>query len=409
MRRRSLSIAAMFFCVFALLFCLPAMADEETGDVGMTAVCAQVPEDWSGPCLWAWDDEGVGAFASWPGGAMEEMDGGWYYCYVPETMTNVIVNANEGGVQTAEIAVEAGQTAWITVAEDLSAEVSYEAPDGITVPEYVETFTVHAYVPLAWKTVDLWAWSAPDGTNAFEAWPGEAMDEGEDGWFTAECPTWVNSIIVSGNDAEVQTEDISIEAQELWLTVYEDLTYELVYEDPTAPDVENITVYVQAPADWTEPHLWAWSAPDGTNAFSAWPGEPLTAGEDGWYTLEVPGWINSLIVNGNEGTVQTADISVEPGQDVWLTVEGPESVTVSYEGGTASGGETEEGTEGEPAETAAETEAPTEAAPTEAAGTETETEQSQGNTTTYVVIAVIVVAVVIAAVVIAKKKKQGTN
>ena len=136
MRRRSLSIAAMFFCVFALLFCLPAMADEETGDVGMTAVCAQVPEDWSGPCLWAWDDEGVGAFASWPGGAMEEMDGGWYYCYVPETMTNVIVNANEGTVQTSEIAVEAGQTAWITVAEDLSAEVSYEAPDGLEAVSY---------------------------------------------------------------------------------------------------------------------------------------------------------------------------------------------------------------------------------------------------------------------------------
>ena len=403
MRRRSLSIAAMFFCVFALLFCVPVLADEETESAGMTAVCAQVPEDWSSPCLWAWDDEGVGAFASWPGGTMEEMDGGWYYCYVPETMANVIVNANEGTVQTSEIAVEAGQTAWITVAEDLSAEVSYEAPDGLEVPAYVETFTVHAYVPLAWKTADLWAWSAPDGTNAFAAWPGEAMTEGEDGWFTAQCPAWVNSIIVSGNDAEVQTEDISIEPQELWITVYEDLTYELVYEDPTVPDVENITVHVQAPADWTEPCLWAWSAPDGTNAFSAWPGEPLTQGEDGWYTMEVPGWINSVIVNGNGGEVQTSDISVEPGRDIWLVVEGPENVTLSYEEGAeaAAGQETE--TAGE---TQAETEAPAETQAEASGQTDEDADETQSNTAVYVVIIAVVAVVIIGAAAAAKKKKK---
>ena len=92
------------------------------------------------------------------------------------------------------------------------------------IPEYVEKFTVHAYVPLTWKSVNLWAWSAPDGTNAFAAWPGQAMDEGEDGWFTAKAPTWVNSVIVNGNEGTVQTADISIEGKELWITVYEDLS-----------------------------------------------------------------------------------------------------------------------------------------------------------------------------------------
>lgn len=53
------------------------------------------------------------------------------------------------------------------------------------------------------------------------------MDEGEDGWFTAKAPTWVNSVIVNGNEGTVQTADISIEGKELWITVYEDLSYEL--------------------------------------------------------------------------------------------------------------------------------------------------------------------------------------
>ena len=226
--------------------------------------------------------------------------------------------------------IEAGKAAWIAIADDLSCTVSYEAQADEAIPEYVEMFTVHAYVPLAWETVNLWAWSAPDGTNAFEAWPGEAMSGGEDGWFTAEAPTWVNSIIVSGNGGEAQTEDISIEAQEVWVTVYNDLTYEVAYEDPEQADLPDITIHAQVPADWTGPCCWAWSAPDGTNAYAAWPGEPM-AEENGWYAVQAPGWINSVIINGNEGSVQTADLSVESGVDVWVVVTDAENASVTYE------------------------------------------------------------------------------
>lgn len=207
--------------------------------------------------------------------------------------------------------------------------VSYEAQSMAEIPEYVEKFTVHAYVPLTWKSVNLWAWSAPDGTNAFAAWPGQAMKEGEDGWFTAKAPTWVNSVIVNGNEGTVQTADISIDGKELWITVYEDLSYELSDTDPNKT-AENITVCVQVPSDWSAPCCWAWSAPDGTNVFSSWPGEALTMDGD-WYTIEVPGWINSVIINANEGSVQTADLSVEVGKDVWIVVSDAENATVSYE------------------------------------------------------------------------------
>lgn len=404
MKRKTTAIMTLLCCVFALLFSVPVMAAENAEGEEMVAVCAKVPDSWQSPCVWAWDDEGVGAFASWPGGEMDAMEDGWYYCYVPVSMTNVIINANDGSVQTEGIAVEAGRTVWITVAEDLSAQLTYEAPTRAQIPEYVETFIVHAYVPLSWKTVNLWVWSAPDGTNAFDAWPGSLLKEGEDGWFTGKCPTWVNSIIINGNEGTVQTEDVSVEGKELWITVYEDLTYELTYEDPTVPDVEDITVKAQIPADWQAPCLWAWSAPDGTNAFSSWPGEALTESEDGWYTMEVPGWINFVIVNANEGTVQTMDLSVEPGKDIWVVVNGPEDAAVFYEEPSENAAAP---AQTETPETAALTEEPETSSAEEAVNdAAAETEKETGGNTGLIIGIAAAVAVAVGAGVAVKKKKQ---
>ena len=326
MKKTIAILVVLMLCLTCLA--MPALAAEEE----MIPVMVYVPEGWDSPNLWAWADDGTNAFAAWPGEAMEELAEGWYYIYVPSFVQNVIVNANQGtdaAIQTDGIVVEAGKEVWITVAEDKTATVSYEAQLRGEIPAYVEKFVIHAYVPLSWKTVNMWAWSAPDGTNAFAAWPGEAMTEGDDGWFTGKAPTWINSLIINGNDGTVQTADIAIEAKELWVTVYEDLTYELSYEDPNKA-VEDITVHAKVPADWSAPCCWAWSAPDGTNAFSAWPGEALT--QDGeWYTLAVPGWINSVIINANEGTVQTSDLSVDAGKDLWIVVTDKDNVTVSYE------------------------------------------------------------------------------
>ena len=385
---------AILIALMLMVSCLSLTAFAAE-DSEMVPVVVKVPEGWDAPNLWAWADDGTNAFAAWPGEPLEELAEGWYYIWVPNFVQNVIVNANQGtdaAIQTDGIVVEAGKEVWITVAEDKTAEVSYEAQLRGEIPAYVEKFVVHAYVPLSWKTVNMWAWSAPDGTNAFEAWPGEAMVEGEDGWFTGKVPTWVNSLIINGNEGTVQTADVSIEGKELWITVYEDLTYELSYEDPNKA-VPNITVYAQVPADWADPCCWAWSAPDGTNAFTSWPGEALTKDGD-WYAIEVPGWINSVIINANEGTVQTTDLSVEAGKNVWVVVTDPENATVSYEEPAA------------PA-TPAETEAPapeTEAPATEAPA-ETPVEEGGNNGAVIGIVAAVVVLGGGAALVMKKKKK----
>ena len=379
----AVALAALMLCLL-----MPITAFAEEASDGKMLIYAKLPSDWSAPHLWAWADDGTNAFDAWPGGEMEadSNNDGWYYCWIPENTNNIIINANEAAVQTGDYKLE-NKNAWVTVTDAENVEISYDAQTTGDLPEYVEKFKIHAQVPDDWQDVCLWAWSAPDGKNAFDAWPGKAMTKGEDGWYTASAPVWVNSIIVNGNSGDVKTEDISIDAAEVWVTVSEDGTSDFTYNDPNAPVAEDITVHVKAPADWSEPHLWAWSAPDGTNAFSSWPGEALQEGEDGWLTLSVPGWVNSIIVNGSDGSVQTSDLSVETGKDLWIVVSDAENAEVTYEA---------------PAETVETAEAPAaESEPTVA----TEPAETKSNAMPIVIVVVVVIAVVAGGVVISKKKK----
>ena len=391
MRKSIKRIYALLCMVVMFVMMIPAMAFAAEADETKVAINVKVPDDWQNPCVWAWDEDGNKAFEAWPGEECEATpdNEGWYYVWVPDWANHVIVNANAGEVQTGELVLD-GKDAWITVSDADNAEISYDAQTTGDTPEYTEKFLIHAKVDDSWENPNLWAWSAPDGTNAFEAWPGKAMTAGEDGWYTAKAPTWVNSIIINANNGDVQTEDLSIDPAEIWVTVAEDGTADFSYTDPEKAEIPNVTVHVKAPSDWENPNLWAWSAPDGTNAFASWPGEALEE-NNGWLTKEIPGWVNSIIVNGNDGSVQTSDISIETGKDVWVVVTDAENYEVTYE---------------EPDATAIDTTA-TDAAAEETTTETVATENTQQSSTPVVliIIIVIVLAVIVAAVVTKKKSK----
>lgn len=389
MKKLFKTVAALLFAagLFALLPSMEAKAAEE-----MNIVYANVPTDWENPCVWAWDADGNGAFEAWPGQTMtaDENNDGWYYLYVPATMSNVIINANEGSVQTKDFSTN-GVNAWFTVTSADEAEVSNDQLTEGDIPEYVPTFKVYAKVAESWVEPGLWAWSAPDGTNLYVNWPGEAMKANTDGFYSMEVPTWVNSIIVNANEGTVQTADISVEPNDLWLVVAEDGSFELFNEKPAASAEDMITVHAQAPSDWLLPCLWAWSAPDGTNVFANWPGEELALDGD-WYVMDVPNWVNSVIVNGNLGAVQTADISVEAGKDIWLVVKSADEYELFYE---------EPSLDTEAAETASE-----EAEVTE---TFTETAVEKEGLSTGVIVAIVAGALVVIGgvlFVVLKKKRS---
>lgn len=399
--KRISALLAMMLLVIAMIPTAVLATEVESDE--KVAIYLQVPDDWSNPCVWAWDDDGNNAFEAWPGEAAEAdpVNEGWYYIWVPSWATHVIVNANEGEVQTEEQMLE-GTNAWITINAANQVEISYEQQTTGDIPEYVEKFVVHAQVDTSWENPCIWAWSAPDGTNAFEAWPGYRLSDDGDGWYSAKVPVWVNSIIINANEGEVQTEDISVDAAEVWVTVDAEGQSDFSYVDPNKEEVPDITVHVVAPADWEAPCLWAWSAPDGTNVYSTWPGEALEEGENGWLTKEIPGWVNSIIVNANEGSVQTQDVSVEVGKDVWLVVTDAETYEVSYEEPDISG---VAGTEevADATEEAAVEEASAEVTDVEVADN---AEESGVNVVAVVVIVVIAFMVAVVIVMVVKKNKK---
>lgn len=97
---------------------------------------------------------------------------------------------------------------------------------------------------------------------------------------------------------------------------YVDEEYEI--EVPTSSD--TFTVHAYVPDAWGYPCCWAWSSTTGENVFSAWPGEYMTWEEGYYYTMEIPAWADYVIVNGNDGTIQTDDEPVEAGSDIWIII-----------------------------------------------------------------------------------------
>ena len=119
------------------------------------------------------------------------------------------------------------------------------------------------------------------------------------------------------------------------------------------------------------------------------------AQEEEWYTIAVPGWINSVIINANESAVQTADIAVEAGKDIWVVVTDAENAAVTYEEPAAE------------AEQPAEDPAPTVEEPkAESNSAADETAQKQSHTGLILICCVAAAGLIgVAAVVVRKRKK----
>ena len=79
---------------------------------------------------------------------------------------------------------------------------------------------------------------------------------------------------------------------------------------------ETITVRVKLDAQST-PNAWAWG--DYGDAFSAWPGQPMTQNGEYW-EVTVPVGTTGFIVNYGDGQAQTSDITIPGDADVTINV-----------------------------------------------------------------------------------------
>ena len=88
---------------------------------------------------------------------------------------------------------------------------------------------------------------------------------------------------------------------------------------PNQPTVsDQVTVYAYVPYSWGTPGLWAWQD-GGENAYDSWPGETMIW-NGSYYTATAPAWIDHIVLNGNGGSIQTDDVPVDSGIDLWIVI-----------------------------------------------------------------------------------------
>ena len=318
-------------CIMAVLcgFALPAMAAPDT-----ITVTAQVPEDWTTVNLYVWDDS-QSTLADWPGTAMKKGKDGRYSLEIPMGYTYLIVN-NGSDKQTADLAGDPACDTWVVVRNGL-AEVLFADPGVVD---------LNAAAPLI--NVAL----VGEGNSALSWEPGDSnrnMTKTSDGVYTKELTMYKGETIkfkLCGNGAwdagynfGGNAEGINVTAgtgvsliqgndsKDLLYTATQDCTLTVTLDMNGDAPVVTLTeaatqlaekvfvkLYVQI-AEGTTPNIWAWG--DNGNAFPTWPGQTMTK-EGDWWVVDIPNDCNSAIVN--DGTNQTADLSISVGVENWIVV-----------------------------------------------------------------------------------------
>ena len=138
-----------------------------------------------------------------------------------------------------------------------ASQPSTEPSQGADAVDPNATIKVYASVPSSWANPGVWAWD-DNQKNAFDAWPGLAMTQGDDGWWVAEVPAWVQNVIVNANSGAAQTADLDMEkSQDMWIVVtVENGTVNGVihYEKPeVTPETQPSTEATEPSTEATEP------------------------------------------------------------------------------------------------------------------------------------------------------------
>ena len=309
-------------------------------------VYVKLPDQWTNPRLWIWDENGntPAYIGVWPGNlAMTLEADGWYSCAIPSKYNNFLISA-DGELQTGDMMVSPAPQVWVDCYDPGLISIYYENPNGQAPgPMPIPTVMVHAGVPESWTGCYLYAWNE---TGPYTEWPGIEMSKFDDGFWAADVPAEYNNVVIAQKNGNVQSVDLTVEGSECWIafirlndsgkyeanvTDYapENFVPPVVPETPVEPS-EEMTVYAKVPTEWINVRLWAW---DDENThpedMGPWPGNlTMTRGEDGWYYYSLPMKYRNLLINGDG--VQTKDLKVEQLPEVWLDCTDPQNPVVSY-------------------------------------------------------------------------------
>ena len=193
-----------------------------------------------------------------------------------------------------------------------------------------DTYTVYVQVPDSWGTPYIWAWGDSGVGKKFRDWPGDIMNDDGNGVYSYTLEDKYYNLVISDNGS-TQTKDLMVNGTDVEIIVSSNGSCLVNFLEGNQTEWENgITVTVSIPSEWENPYIWAWDDTKG-DVYANWPGAVMTLSGDK-YIAELPDWVTGVIINANNASVQTVDISVESGKDIWLQVNSTNDVIVDYSG-----------------------------------------------------------------------------
>ena len=202
--------------------------------------------------------------------------------------------------------------------------------------EYV---TVYVDNTANWAEVYCYTWYTSDNTVMYSAWPGEKMTQEEDGRWSYQIPDEYYSVIFSNGsgtqsaDLVVPTGDAVIydNTAKTWYaphthsytvpaTCMKAMSCECGAIDPNgspAPHGSEVCsctlVKFENASNWSKVYCY-YCDKDWGMISAAWPGNQISAGDDGLYYCYLPAGTVNLIFNAGENQPQTDNLTVPTGE-----------------------------------------------------------------------------------------------
>ncbi len=95
------------------------------------------------------------------------------------------------------------------------------------------------------------------------------------------------------------------------------ITYDKYSQTYSMTESGTTTVHVEAPPAWETLYLYYWYD-NGVN--NIWPGTPMNKTSTGSSSLAIPGNVPHIIISN--GANQTVDLSINPGEEIWVDING---------------------------------------------------------------------------------------
>jgi glycosidase len=250
------------------------------------------PADWGTGINIYWynvDPPGSLPNLNWPGTAMTNEGDGWY-SYSFTNVNSATVIFNDGSKQSADLPRD--KTGWYAngVWYDSKPQTSNN------------NFTVHFFKPSDWGTgINIYWYNAlPDGSYPSVSWPGVAMTNEGDGWYSYTFNNVASAVDIF-NDGAKQSADLPRSTTGWYLNG-------VWYDTKPATPTVTFTVSFYRPATWgTGINIYWYNAvPAGSLPSPSWPGVPMTNNGDGWYTYTFNNATAATVIF-NDGTNQSAD------------------------------------------------------------------------------------------------------